>query len=70
MFRSMVTAAAAASLALAPTVAVAQVAPVRVAAQVEGSELNGETPFLGIAVIVAIIIAAFLLSDGDRSTSP
>lgn len=71
MFRKMMTAAAAVSLAATPTVAAAQPVSVEPAVEnVEGSELRRRGFIIPLLAIVAIIIAILLLSGGDGSDSP
>jgi hypothetical protein len=66
--KKLIAAAAAAALAVSPTVAAAQTAPVQVAPaveQAEGEELRGRGFILPLIGIVAIIIAIILLTKND-----
>jgi hypothetical protein len=65
--KKLIAAAAAAALVISPTVAAAQSAPVEVAPateQVEGEQIRGGF-ILPLAIIVAAIIAVYLLTKGD-----
>jgi hypothetical protein len=65
--KKLIAAAAAAALVVSPTVAAAQSAPVEVAPdseQAEGDQIRGGF-ILPLAVIVAAIIAVYLLTQGD-----
>jgi hypothetical protein len=67
--KKLIAAAAAAALALSPTVAAAQTAPVAVAPaaeQAEGEQIRGGF-LLPLGIIVAIIIGVYLLTkDKDK----
>jgi hypothetical protein len=69
----LIAAAAAAALALSPTVAAAQAAPVEVAPaaeQAEGEQIRGGF-ILPLGIIVAIAIAVyFLTKDKDNEAVP
>jgi hypothetical protein len=71
--KKLIAAAAAASLALSPTVAAAQSAPVEVAPAAElaeGEQIRGGF-ILPLAIIVAIAIAVyFLTKDKDNDAEP
>ena len=65
--KKLIAAAAAAAMAISPTVAVAQSAPVEVAPsteQADGEQLRGGF-ILPLAIIVAIILGILLLRDDD-----
>ena len=65
--KTLIAAAAAAALVVSPAVAAAQSAPVEVAPaseQAEGDQIRGGF-ILPLAVIVAAIIAVYLLTQGD-----
>jgi heme/copper-type cytochrome/quinol oxidase subunit 2 len=71
--KKLIGAAAAAALALSPTVAAAQSAPVEVAPaaeQAEGEQIRGGF-ILPLTIIVAIIIGVLLLTkDKDNDAEP
>ena len=71
--KKLIAAAAAAVMAVSPTVAAAQSAPVEVAPaaeQAEGEQIRGGF-ILPLAVIVAIIIGVLLLTkDEDEPVTP
>lgn len=70
--KKLIAAAAAASLALSPTVAAAQSAPVEVAPAAElaeGEQIRGGF-ILPLAIIIAIIIGVLLLTNDDDETVP
>jgi hypothetical protein len=75
--KKLIAAAAAAALALSPTIAAAQTAPVEVAPsaeQAEGEQIRGGF-ILPLGIIVAIAIAVYFLTknkdkDGNQPMTP
>jgi hypothetical protein len=70
--KTLIAAAAAAALAVSPTVAAAQSARVEVAPaaeQAEGEQIRGGF-LLPLAIIVAVIITVYFLTDDDDAAVP
>ena len=70
--KKLIGAVAAAALALSPTLAAAQNAPVEVAPaaeEAEGDQIRGGF-ILPLLVIVAAVLAVYLLTDDDAPESP
>ncbi|HEY0148173.1 MAG TPA: hypothetical protein VGB70_04145 [Allosphingosinicella sp.] len=70
--KKLIGAVAAAALVLSPTLAAAQSAPVEVAPateQAEGEQIRGGF-ILPLLVIVAAVLAVYLLTDEDEPNSP
>jgi hypothetical protein len=70
MIRTLATAAAAASLAIAPLAAQAAPARIGAPASAEAEEIGGAPILLPLLVLLAAAIGIILITDGDSPTSP